>query len=181
MTKEHVRFEKDRWEWAHPGLATHQLRERELLSTGRVFDWLGDWTVAALPGSPAVYHIGAGECILFHNTHADSRFRVWFRRGFLESLTTTAADCLAHLDAVLAAHPVTEVRLTTRPNRDGMEFVASAGFSGEDGYRIPGRPTVHTVRSILEESQNPDRGAFWLGLWRLEWPAVKTWHMPEPR
>jgi hypothetical protein len=38
-----------------------------------------------------------------------------FRRGFLESVTCTAADWLAHGDAIYAREPVTEVTLTTWP------------------------------------------------------------------
>ncbi len=38
-----------------------------------------------------------------------------FRRGFVASVTCTAADCLANLDAIRAVQPVTEVTLTTWP------------------------------------------------------------------
>jgi uncharacterized protein (TIGR02996 family) len=38
-----------------------------------------------------------------------------FRRGFIESIICPAADCLAHLDAIRAQHPVRRVRLTTWP------------------------------------------------------------------
>ncbi len=38
-----------------------------------------------------------------------------FRRGFVHALTLTAADCLAHLDAIRAAAPVQAVTLTTWP------------------------------------------------------------------
>jgi uncharacterized protein (TIGR02996 family) len=37
---------------------------------------------------------------------------VEYRRGFAESIACTAADFLTHADAILAAHPVREVRLT---------------------------------------------------------------------
>lgn len=38
-------------------------------------------------------------------------------RGFVAELTCTAADWLAHGDAIRAAHPVERVRLTTLPGR----------------------------------------------------------------
>lgn len=38
---------------------------------------------------------------------------VSIRRGFVERVTCPAADWLAHADTLLAAHPVTTVRLTT--------------------------------------------------------------------
>jgi hypothetical protein len=37
------------------------------------------------------------------------------RRGFVESLTCTAADWLAHADAIRSRHPVRCVQLTDRP------------------------------------------------------------------
>jgi uncharacterized protein (TIGR02996 family) len=37
------------------------------------------------------------------------------RRGFVESVTCTAADWLAHGDAISREHPITQVRLTTWP------------------------------------------------------------------
>lgn len=39
-------------------------------------------------------------------------------RGFVAKITCSAADWLAHADALLAAHPVTRVTLTTWPDED---------------------------------------------------------------
>src|SRR5262249_18573790 len=39
-----------------------------------------------------------------------------FRRGFVESVTCTAADWLEHADAILACQPVREVALTSWPD-----------------------------------------------------------------
>lgn len=39
--------------------------------------------------------------------------RVWFTRGFIESIAGTAADWLTHADAITAEHPVREVHFTT--------------------------------------------------------------------
>ena len=57
-----------------------------------------------------------------HSTSpADAPFAV-IRRGFIHSVTCTAADWLQHGDAILAEHPVREVRLTTGPEL-GHSFV----------------------------------------------------------
>jgi uncharacterized protein (TIGR02996 family) len=40
-----------------------------------------------------------------------------YRRGFIESMTLTAAEWLRHAEAIVAAHPVREVTLTTWPDR----------------------------------------------------------------
>jgi len=39
----------------------------------------------------------------------------WFHRGFLDVLECQAAHWLTHADAILAAHPIREVTLTTWP------------------------------------------------------------------
>ena len=46
-------------------------------------------------------------------------FQPVLRRGFVERVTCTAADWLAHADAIRATHPVTRVRLTTWPGEPG--------------------------------------------------------------
>jgi uncharacterized protein (TIGR02996 family) len=57
-------------------------------------------------------------------------------RGFLESVTCTAAAWLQHGDAIRAAHPVTRVSLTTWPTWDFNEYGAAlTGRSRRDQLR----------------------------------------------
>jgi uncharacterized protein (TIGR02996 family) len=73
-------------------------RERELLDKPIIVDERGRLQPRCL---------WAGKCILLHK---------WdFARGFVDAVTCTAADWLAHSDAILSQHPVREVRLTTWP------------------------------------------------------------------
>jgi uncharacterized protein (TIGR02996 family) len=45
-----------------------------------------------------------------------------FRRGFVEAVTLSAESWMAHGDAILAAHPVTQVTLTTVPELDMVGY-----------------------------------------------------------
>ncbi len=73
-----------------------------------------------------------------------------FRRGFVESLTLTAADWLAHADAITAAQPIREVTLTTWPvSPKWPHFVALGRITAENELRE-------------------------------KWPTVKTWILPKP-
>jgi uncharacterized protein (TIGR02996 family) len=68
-------------------------REQELILAGRnAVEWRGE-LVALLP-----------------NGHSE------FRRGFVEYVSCTALDWATHAAAILAAHPVLRVGLTTDPN-----------------------------------------------------------------
>ncbi len=64
-----------------------------------------------------------------------------FRRGFVESVACTAADWIAHADAILAEHPVREVRLTTWPESP-HEFVDVSTHSGDRWYVHPQWPSI---------------------------------------
>jgi len=104
-------------------------RETELLKGNNPWDWMGDAIRTATPdGLPW-----------------DDR--VVFRRGFVESLTATAADWLQYADAILCREPVRRVRLTTMPKGDsfatrchdaGVDFVANGGqvFSARGAAKI---------------------------------------------
>ena len=89
-------------------------RERELLTAPnfwRWFDVLPGW-----PGSPSAQVKGGRDVCVTYARPNDSR--LWYlgvRRGFPESVTLPAADLLAHLDALLAAAPVTRVTLAEGP------------------------------------------------------------------
>lgn len=91
------------------------------------------------------------------------------RRGFVESVTCTAADFLRHADALLAFHPITEVRLTTWPEVEEI---------GESHYALPGRH----VRKYWEFAYNGEESMSHQQLIRrilsVEFPRVRTWHLP---
>lgn len=84
--------------------------------------------------------------------NASTHMRV--RRGFVESVTCSAADWLEHGDAIRAAHPVTKVVLTTVPK---VNPVVYGGFV--QGYRFDGREHVHAATTTL-------------GMLETEWPGV---------
>ena len=70
-------------------------------------------------------------------------------RGFAHSLSLSATDALAHLDAILAAHPVAEVTLTTIPvmRHHSGDVVPDASWVDVLIY-LKGRwPTVKAWRS----------------------------------
>lgn len=96
-----------------------------------------------------------------------------WRRGFVDQVTCTAADWLAHADALLAAHPVTAVRLTTLPPTDGDEddiwFVDDPA-----AVRIP-------PADILAEQTAEERDAHnsMAALCRLRWRRVKVFEFPR--
>lgn len=85
-------------------------RERELLEA-HWLEWRGPWK--------------AGYCSNFDTRHSTAPCgtddgAVLFRRGFVHSITLSAEDCLAHLDAILKEQPVQEVTLTTWPDLESM-------------------------------------------------------------
>jgi uncharacterized protein (TIGR02996 family) len=63
-----------------------------------------------------------------------------FRRGFVKEVTLTAADWLTHADAILAAHPVREVRLTElNYHPDAANFrLSRAEYGIWISHRYPG-------------------------------------------
>ena len=98
---------------------------------------------------------------------------VVYRRGFVESVTCDAAVWLRHGDAVLAAHPVTRVTLTTRPGPGAFGFDYSGVWADADRLDIvpwePGEfPPI-----------DPDlpRARYFAG----RWPGVEFTLPPEPQ
>jgi uncharacterized protein (TIGR02996 family) len=91
-------------------------RERELLagSRGKWFEFPITWYVGIDP-----VPVGA------HGFQ--------YRRGFFEVAALTAADFLAHADALTAACPLRRVALTTCP-----DLVVNGGYT----YSLPGRPAT---------------------------------------
>lgn len=122
-------------------------------------------------------------------------------RGFVRSLTLSAADLLRVGDALLwdadggracpvGAQPVEEVTLTTWPEVECVTDVPAA-----NSVRLRGRPTVlaYLSRCTVEDARqyrldHPGAGLLEAKirlmtphLLRAEWPSVKTWNMPpEP-
>lgn len=106
-----------------------------------------------------VWPFGAGSFALGGKLQSPSWcIGVTLRRGFFESITCTAADWLAHGDAILAEHPVTEVRLTTLPTYEWARENATL-----DWPTIPGTDRMTNV---------------WDNALRHNWPSVRTWHLP---
>ncbi len=96
-------------------------------------------------------------------------------RGFVGSVISSAADWLQFGDAILAAHPVTSVRLTSLPDVE-----VSFGPFQTVGDAVP--YVIANLRGINKPKQVPytDRAAA-EALCRHVWPAVRTWHLPpEP-
>ena len=99
----------------------------------------------------------AGYCLnLYTGTPLSPPNRaILFRRGFVHAVTCAAADWLAHGDAVLAAQPVREVRLTTYPT---------------------------TAQLATMDIRWGDASQMFTGLVRdtfaFRWPSVKVWHLP---
>lgn len=104
--------------------------------------------------------------------------RLMYRRGFVEAVACPAADWVEHGDTVLAAHPVTEVRLTTQPEWEPLGPGA--------GCCVAGDPERRAFTSRDHEAAFPAGGLDEPGRWgglasrllRLRWPSVRTWHLP---
>lgn len=98
-------------------------RERELLQGGREWDtafWsphLDPW-IQGLPGKvPCLHKTEPAVTVGVGDTAIGPPKKYTFRRGFVECVSDcTAADWLQFGDAITAAHPVTKVVLTTRPD-----------------------------------------------------------------
>lgn len=92
------------------------------------------------------------------------------RRGFISDLTCSAADWLAHGDAIRERHPVTVVRLTSWVPMD--ERFSPDGFAE---YRIKDRTHWIGVDEIAHG------GEVALYLLAREWPGVTFELPPAPR
>ena len=135
-----------------------------LLTPQNFWRW---FDVPGWPGSPTADVWSGGDVMVgYGRGHHREQWCVGIRRGFWTLATLPAADWLAHGDAILAGHPVAEVRLTTWPEWSVSQFIPG-------WYRIPGRQgQPHSVREHLTYHA----GCQWLIA--QEWPSVKTWHLP---
>lgn len=84
-------------------------RERELLTDDNRTDWF------AVQGL-GVQLEGDSNTLFWWVQPSGPRIKANIGRGFVESVTCTAADWERHADAILAAHPAREMTLTTRPD-----------------------------------------------------------------
>jgi uncharacterized protein (TIGR02996 family) len=103
------------------------------------------------------------------------RFRPEYRRGFPSAVTCTWEDWRDHADAILAAHPVREVTLTTRlgfldqlHHPDTVGNFARAGVVGRPLHEFPFRKWV--------AAGFPGRALLVL---RAEWPGLMFNVPPE--
>ena len=100
-----------------------------------------------------------------------------FTRGFVEHVTCLAADWLAHGDAIIAAHPVRRVRLTTVP-----EIVVTGENAGSDAYWYQLADPDGTVPGHnhgLWFGRGTDERAIPAALLADRWPVV-TFELPPP-
>ncbi len=78
----------------------------------------------------------------------------WFERGFVTRLECDWLEWVDHADAILAAHPITDVRLTTYPT---IEF-------GEVGYTIRREEITNRTRRLAEYIVFDGRAYKWFTL-----------------
>ena len=125
----------------------HQ-RERELLQK-YCYLWLpvdGDWWCENIENPPTpVERIGAT-----------------FRRGFVHSITCTAADWFAHADAILSQHPVRAVTLTTWPEHHYLAKCGSVSLFPDGDSRA--KPLYDHLLQSLEEAIKKRLSEVWSGV-----------------
>lgn len=100
-----------------------------------------------------------------------------FRRGFVESVTLSAAAWMEHGDALLAAHPVTEVRLTTLPE----PVFYPPKWDAPHEFGLSGDPAAKswTERQLADAGcEHRGREELARTMLSLRWPALRTWHLP---
>ncbi len=131
-------------------------RERELLDTHRL-----SWAMP-LP-----------QLLRVTEWHGETRDLPWiFRCGLVESIECAAADWLAHADALTAAAPLCEVRLTTWP-----EFSTRASPHIKNQGRLHGRREWFVLETDLIGSLTSQVA---LELLHAEWPRIAFTLPPGP-
>lgn len=94
-----------------------------------------------------------------------------WRRGFIEHVKCPAADWTAHADAILAAHPVLEVMLTTMPEiHSHTDWVAAPN---EIGFR--------QMSVVAEARRQAMTAAEPLTFCKTAWPRIRKWNLPPPQ
>jgi len=91
-----------------------------------------------------------------------------FRRGFISAVAGPGPDWVVQADAILAAHPVESVALTSPPDHevrspDGSGFVAVLAVPGGTvTAAIAGGSPDDALKAALSS----------------RWPSVRNWHLP---
>ena len=141
-------------------------REWELLSAN-AREWANAVIPQAVPSNwsphdPTPYLVLPGP----------SYVNIAFVRGFVFRVTCTAADWLAHGDAIRAREPVVRVIVTTRPETDGDED--DIWVVGDPaGVRIPHVDVLAEQTAVEREERNSLAALFrcrWRGLKSLSFP-----------
>jgi uncharacterized protein (TIGR02996 family) len=154
------------WYWCQPCERLRK-RERELWEAQ---DDAGDWLISV----PMPAHT-----LIPQNSMASPKYRstlplVIFRRGFADKVRCKAADWLAHADALLSAHPIREVRLTTRPVFDRWFWQHKETY-----FRLQGREKIYGSSDLgLSHLSNPSHNRIRLALLRAEFGERITFRLP---
>jgi hypothetical protein len=138
-------------------------REKELIAANA-------WTCYEMPFLSPWNRLVYGEV-----PHPDNpQPQAYFRCGFLHAVTLTAADWLAHDDAILTCQPVQEVTLTTWPKltRDGVG-------TRHDTWSIAGRQSKVHISSLRFADVGEFRTEVVRQLLTAEWLRVRKWTLPE--
>lgn len=99
-------------------------------------------------------------------------------RGFVHSITCTAADWIKHADTITAQHPITAVTLTTMP-----EITAFRSDSGETAWFNGRAMSIRLTGDVAIIARDADewtaRAAVVTALCFAEWPRI-TFTLPPP-
>lgn len=109
----------------------------------------------------------------------DGSCRIRFARGFIEEVSCPAETWLCSGDAILAAHPVTTVRLTTVP-RVEFEMDRTRGLAGDPQDRMWYEEEIAVATAALGPMRHllPVDHVESLAALTLRWPRV-TFTLPE--
>lgn len=148
------------WREEQRKVANLRRREGELLRMAQGYEWFGDH------GDLVWWVRGAYD----PNEHP-SRF-VCFRRGFVEEISCSAADWIAHADSITVSSPIREVILTTWPVLE--ESTIGRLIPGEGPWHPPRRLAGRTRWWTWEElSQLNFPGGPRERLLAAEWPGIR--------
>lgn len=96
-----------------------------------------------------------------------------YHRGFVHSITCTAADCFANLDEILAGSPIREVRLTTWP-----EYTPLVTEADPDGpWIFQGDPAKRQITANEVDGILLNNTTFEMALLAARWQGI-TFHLP---
>jgi uncharacterized protein (TIGR02996 family) len=149
----------------------------QIANPGRIWDYDRGEPAWGLGGVDTSWDGIGGQCYssVVSWAVATVGVRLRFERGFCCEIRSPAGWWLREADALLARHPVVEVRLTTMPDDSAVELSNPVNTEPRPRMRWRGG------REWVEVSAGFPTGAMiWTRmLLRAEWPAVRTWHLPE--